>query len=139
MYPLTMIERVCVKDYKIPDSDFVVPKGMIVQIAGTSFMTGNKFFPNPEKFDPDNFGPEKKSSRSPYAFLAFGQGPRNCVGKRFGMLQVKSGLVRLVSNFRMMTCKKTVEQLVPDPLSMSQMPKGGIWIKIQKREVTVES
>jgi cytochrome P450 len=33
VYPVTFIERVCVKDYKVPDSDFVVPKGMIVQIA----------------------------------------------------------------------------------------------------------
>jgi len=33
MYPLALIERLCVKDYKIPGIDFVVPKGMMVQIA----------------------------------------------------------------------------------------------------------
>ncbi len=33
VYPVTFIERLCVKDYKVPDLDFVIPKGMIVQIA----------------------------------------------------------------------------------------------------------
>jgi hypothetical protein len=33
LYPLAVIERLCVKDYKIPGVDFVIPKGMLVQIA----------------------------------------------------------------------------------------------------------
>jgi hypothetical protein len=33
LYPLTILERLCVKDYKIPGVNFVVPKGMLVQIA----------------------------------------------------------------------------------------------------------
>ncbi len=33
MYPLAIIERLCVKDYKIPGINFVVPKGMMVQVA----------------------------------------------------------------------------------------------------------
>ena len=33
VYPLTFVERRCVKDYKVPGMDFVIPAGMIVQIA----------------------------------------------------------------------------------------------------------
>jgi cytochrome P450 len=51
-------------------------------------MKDEKYFSNPEIFDPDNFSPEKKAQRSPYSFLAFGQGPRNCIGMRFALLQV---------------------------------------------------
>jgi cytochrome P450 len=51
-------------------------------------MKDEKYFSNPEKFDPENFSPEKKAERSPYTFLAFGQGPRNCIGMRFALLQV---------------------------------------------------
>ena len=53
-------------------------------------MKDEKYFNNPEKFDPDNFSPEKKAERNPYAFLAFGQGPRNCIGMRFALLQVQT-------------------------------------------------
>jgi cytochrome P450 family 6 len=40
--PLGMLERVCAKDYRVPDSDFVIPKGMIVQINSIAFMKDKK-------------------------------------------------------------------------------------------------
>jgi len=33
IYPLTFVERRCVKDYKVPGMDYVIPAGMLVQIA----------------------------------------------------------------------------------------------------------
>jgi cytochrome P450 family 6 len=97
------------------------------------FMKEEKFYSQPEVFNPDNFSSEKKSERSPYSFLAFGQGPRNCIGMRFALLQVKTAIARLVFNYRILRSEKTVEHLIPDPMSRSMMPKGGIWVKVQKR------
>ncbi len=62
-------------------------------------MKDEKYFNNPEKFDPDNFSPEKKSERNPYAFLAFGQGPRNCIGMRFALLQVQIPAFNFPGNY----------------------------------------
>jgi cytochrome P450 family 6 len=97
------------------------------------FMKKEKFYSQPEVFNPDNFSAEKKSERSPYSFMAFGQGPRNCIGMRFALLQVKTAIARLVFNYRILRSEKTVEHLIPDPKSRSMMPKGGIWVKVQKR------
>ena len=36
---------------------------------------------NPNEFHPERFSPEYK--RNPLAFLAFGVGPRNCIGKSY--------------------------------------------------------
>ena len=63
-------------------------------------MVDEQYYPNPEKFNPDNFSPDKKTERSPYTFLAFGQGPRNCIGMRFALLQVKTAIARMVFNYR---------------------------------------
>lgn len=132
-YPLTVVERECVKDYKINGMEFVIPKGMLVQIPSLAFMKDEANFPDPEKFDPENFSPEQKAVRSPYAYLAFGQGPRNCIGMRFALLQMKIALTHVLYNYKVIPCAKTVEKLVPDPLSRTGQPIGGVWVKLEKR------
>jgi cytochrome P450 family 6 len=72
------LERRCVKEYTIPDSDVVLPKDSLVAIPVQGIHMDPNFYPDPLKFDPERFTPENKASRHPYAYLPFGMGPRNC-------------------------------------------------------------
>nr|AIL94164.1 cytochrome P450 CYP3025A3 [Tigriopus japonicus] len=134
LYPITIIERLCVKDYLIPGTNFVVPKDMLVQIPSTAIMKDPQHYNNADKFDPENFSTEAKAKRNPYAFLASGQGPRNCVGMRFALLQVKTSIIRLVANFRVDRCAKTPTELIPDPKSITIQPKGELLLAISPRK-----
>ena len=133
MYPLINLERVCVKDFRVPGTSFTIPTGMLVQIPTAFIMSDARFYPEPAKFIPERFSPEAKAERSPYLFLAFGQGPRNCVGMRFALLQVKMAITRVVGNYKVLTSPKTPEQLIVDPKKSSTRPIGGFWLKLEKR------
>lgn len=78
--------RQCVKQYKIPDQDINIEKGIKVVIPILGIHHDEEYFPDPEKFDPDRFNEENSKNRHPYAHIPFGEGPRICIGikkKRF--------------------------------------------------------
>ena len=65
------------------------------------------YFPNPMKFNPERFMPENKSKIIPYTFRPFGSGPRNCVGMRFALMNIKTCVVKLLTKYRFCRTEST--------------------------------
>lgn len=62
--------------------------------------------------DPQLFIPERHlHRRHPMAFMAFGEGPRNCVGLRFAFMEIKLCLLRLLSQYQILSTDQTEQQL----------------------------
>jgi cytochrome P450 len=57
-------------------------------------------FPDPHRFDPDRFIPERRSRWPRGAYVPFGMGPRVCIGKRFGYTEVHALGAALLRRFR---------------------------------------
>lgn len=72
--PATRLERQCTKEYKIPGTHVVIEKDQVVVFPILGVHRDPKYYPNPEKFDPDRFLPEEKNKRPAFAYLPFGQG-----------------------------------------------------------------
>lgn len=98
--PVTFISRELSEDF-IHDG-FTQPKGSGCNIHIYDIHRDPVAFPDPEKFDPDRFLSENCAGRSNYAFIAFSAGMRNCIGQRFAMLELKTVLVKIVKNFKIL-------------------------------------
>jgi cytochrome P450 family 6 len=74
----------CCSDYKLPspsgNGTVILPAGMPICIPVLGLQHDSKYFPEPEKFDPERFTDENKKSRPNYIHIPFGEGPRMCIG-----------------------------------------------------------
>lgn len=102
----------------------------MVFIPVNAIQNDPEIYPNPSVYDPDRFTPEEEAKRSPYAFLPFGQGPRNCIGLRFGMMQAKLGVALLVRNFKFEPCSRSINPIIYDNGTFVLTPKGGLYLKV---------
>jgi cytochrome P450 family 6 len=47
-------------------------------------------------------------------------------------MQTKLGIVKLLKNFKLSTCGKTLDPFEFNPTGAFQSPKGGMWLKLEK-------
>ncbi|KAF5302195.1 hypothetical protein FQA39_LY10234 [Lamprigera yunnana] len=83
-------------------SGYKIPPNAIVHIHIYGVHHNPNVYPEPEKFDPERFSPENSSRRHPFAFIPFSAGPRNCIGQRFALLELKVALASIVRNYKLL-------------------------------------
>ncbi|XP_078321122.1 cytochrome P450 20A1-like [Crassostrea virginica] len=108
-----------------------IPKNTpVIHALGVS-LQNEKYFPNPNKFDPDRFSPENSKSRPSFAFQPFGfAGKRVCPGQKFAYAEAVVALVTILRKFKL----KMVEgQVVTPTFGLVTHPTEEIWITLQKR------
>ncbi|KYB24705.1 cytochrome P450 6BK2 [Tribolium castaneum] len=130
--PIPFVTRKCVNNYQIPGENIVIEKGTTVIIPILGIHYDKDYYPNPEKFDPERFTEKNKNARHHYAHIPFGEGPRICIGARFGLMQTKVGLISLLRNY-----KFTVNNMTREPLRMQVdsfvlAAEGEIWLDAHK-------
>ncbi|XP_069702403.1 probable cytochrome P450 6a14 [Periplaneta americana] len=131
--PILTLTRECTKTTKIRGTNAVMKKGMQTLISVMGLHHDPKYYPDPDKFDPERFSEDQKSKRPHFTYLPFGEGPRICIGMRFGLMQTKVGLISLLSKYEVHPSEKTPIPLVFDPKSLVLAPVGGMWLKIVAR------
>lgn len=120
--------RTAKNDYVVNDK-FVIEKGTPVIIPATAIHMDPEFYPNPEQFNPDNFSAENVKQRESLTMLGFGEGPRNCIGLRFGQMQSRLGLAMLLKNFKFSVGPSTQIPVIFDKHASLGTCKGGILLE----------
>jgi cytochrome P450 len=83
--PAWVIPRKCVRDDVIDGHR--IPKGSTVLIPINSLHHDERFWPNPEVYDPTRFLPENARSHHRSSYLPFGAGRRVCIGSSFALIE----------------------------------------------------
>jgi cytochrome P450 len=102
MYPITpiIINRQCSEEIYLPGLGCIAPGTKLTLDMYNLHYDNDLWGP----IDTKNFYPERfATKRHPLAWVAFGAGPRNCVGMRFALAELKIATIHLLQNYRVLT------------------------------------
>ncbi|WP_341721057.1 cytochrome P450 [Micromonospora sp. FIMYZ51] len=77
-----------------------VPAGSGIYINFLLLHRHRDFWPEPERFDPDRFLPDRVAQRPRNAYIPFAAGPRVCIGKHFALAELQVIVTMILQRFR---------------------------------------
>jgi cytochrome P450 len=111
-----------------------VPAEIGVQYSSWATHHLESLYPEPFRFDPDRFLPEREAALPRGAYIPFGGGSRMCLGKRFGEYELRALASVLFTRVRFDPCSPEPPRVVTTP---TLGPKGGLRFKVRARTAVV--
>lgn len=109
-----------------------IPEGCTCYVFMYSIHRDPAHYKDPEVFDPDRFLRGEGSRNHPFSYVPFSAGPRNCIGQKFAMLEVKVLLSKILRRFSVSSCDHRDDLLLDaDMLLRTKTP---INIRLHRRK-----
>ncbi|KAM7348492.1 cytochrome P450 4d1 isoform 3-T3 [Cochliomyia hominivorax] len=111
----------------------IIPAGTNIGISPLYLGRQEELFPEAKLFKPERFEMDYTTDKmSPYAYIPFSAGPRNCIGQKFAMLEIKTVLTNVLRNFELDYAGNKDEEL----LLIAELilrPKDPLMFKLKPR------
>ncbi len=107
-----------------------IEPGSIIMISPLLLHHDARWWPDPERFDPDRFTPEAERARLRHAFMPFGAGDRSCIGSAFAMAEMQLVLATVAQRVRFSLYP---HQQVRAATHITLGPAGSVWLQIEPR------
>ena len=113
------------------------PKGSAIQICLLGSQRNAKNWENPMQFQPERFlnveeGVNIKENTH-FTYVPFSAGPRNCIGQRFAMHEMKITLYYLLLQFEVIALQKEEEIVESNTIIHGIANENGLQIKLKPR------
>ncbi|KAK8758603.1 hypothetical protein V5799_003767 [Amblyomma americanum] len=135
IYPpvVMFVKRRCQKDTTVMGQFF--PAGVNIIIPTWHLHHDPALWEEPFEFRPERFDPGGSGGlpQQPAAFLPFGLGPRECIGRRFALLEIKMAACKILREYRLLRCEGTKEPLKLTVPSVIISPERGLLVKLERR------
>lgn len=126
---ITVFLRQATTDVEI--GGYRIPKSSLVGLSSFVTQRDTRWFPNPERFDPERFLPPRVDSIPAGAYFPFGAGPRVCIGQSFAMTEMI-----LVAATMLQKCDVTLAPNSAEPelhVHMALRPKQDLMLRWSRR------
>jgi cytochrome P450 len=124
LYPQAYVLFARVAAEEVTLGDYTIPPGGMVYVVPYVLQRDSRWFPDPEKFDPDRFSAGRGEQVPTYAYIPFGAGPRVCIGAAFATMEMVLVVATLVQRCRLVLAPGQREA---EPLPLfSLKPRGGV-------------
>ena len=107
-----------------------IPKGAKLYISQYVSHRNPRYFPDPEKFDPERFSETGKQGRPAFTYFPFGGGPRVCIGEHFAKIRAMLALSTLMQKLHF---ELEPDQTIEAEPGITLTPKYGVRMKVQLR------
>jgi len=108
----------------------LIRRGTVIGISPFIIHRQPEWYPEPERFDPDRWQPERCASLPKFAYCPFGGGSRKCIGDQFAWMEATLILATIAQAWKIRL--KPGHQAVPDP-QITLRPKNGMPVVLEKR------
>jgi cytochrome P450 len=126
--PAWAIGRLALKDYEV--GGYTVRAKSLVLLSQYVTHRDARFFPEPERFDPERWTPEAKEARPQFSYFPFGGGPRRCIGESFAWMEGILLIATLAQRWRM---RLVHNHRVETNAVITLRPKYGMRMTVEKQ------
>lgn len=126
--PAWALQRTAVSDCEV--GGYVIPRGSQVLMSQYVMHHDPRYFPDPERFDPERWTKAAREARPQFSYFPFGGGLRRCIGDVFAMMEATLLLTQLAAKWQMRLAPDHKIALQP---VMSLRPKHGMRMILQSR------
>ena len=125
--PVWVTARMCIEPYQI--AGFTIPKGAALNAPQYAVHRDPRWWPDPDRFDPERFTDEAKQSRPRYAYFPFGGGSRQCIAEGLAWMEGTLVLAMLSRKWSFTPEPGTTEHIAISP-SITLRPTRGVRLHV---------
>ncbi|MGH9663149.1 MAG: cytochrome P450 [Bryobacteraceae bacterium] len=97
--PAWVVGRMATVDCEV--AGYAIPAGTLLMMSPYVAHRNPRYFPEPERFDPERWTPEEQEKRPRFAYYPFGGGTRVCIGERFAWMEGVLLLATIAQKWRL--------------------------------------
>ena len=109
---------------------YTLPQGAVVLASQWVTHRDARWWPDPERFDPDRWQDDRAGERPRWAYFPFGGGPRSCIGEAFAWMEAVLVLATIARKWRLDAAGDRHPPLQP---TITLRPKGPLNVHVVRR------